>query len=123
MMNQELFLEFSNWSEKKRKLIRSSVYLVALAFFALGTLLMAFGVFGSDIYLISPFVSLVSIGIAYFAVGVSFLLTWVNIDIAELDAIDTTNTISMMNQETQKKIDENNKLIQELLDELRIENK
>jgi len=122
-MNQELFLEFSNWSEKKRKLIRSSVYLVALAFFTLGTLLMAFGVFRSDIYLTSSFISLVSIGIAYFAVGVSFLLTWVNIDTAELDAIDTTNTISMMNQETQKRIDENNKLIQELLDELRIENK
>lgn len=122
-MNQEIFLEFFNKSEKKRKRIKSLVFFVALAFSVLGIALMLLGFFKTDVNLTSALMWLVPIGVAYFAVGASFFLTWVNFDMTEDSDLVTTHVILMTFEENQKKIDENNKLVQELLNKLQMEGK
>lgn len=122
-MNQEIFLEFFSRSERKRKWINSLVFFAALAFSILGIALMLLGFFKSDVNLTSTLICFVPIGIAYFAIGASFFLTWINFDITEDSNLVTTHVIMMTFEETQKKIDENNKLVQELLNKLQMEGK
>lgn len=125
-MNLELFMMYIVRSERKRKRIRRIVYFLALAFCTLGVVLMVIGFFKNDVNSPSTFISFVSIGIAYFAIGTSYFLTWISFDIAEDTDIISMNAIkaTMITSEgTQKKIDENNKLVQELLNKLRIEDK
>jgi hypothetical protein len=97
------------------------VSLSAFGFSAIGIISMFLGIFDNLADKTSIVSGPVPIGIAYFAIGLSLWATWINLDIAEDSETITMNAIVMMFEETHKKMDENKRINQGLLNKLRAE--
>jgi len=116
-------------NRERRKKAQSATLLIVIGGLVIGISLCFFGLLpllgfvGTDTNRISIAACAVSMGVAYIAIGASAWLTGLNAELAGNEKIIEMNAIGMMLEETQTKIGENNKLVQELLTELRMKNK